>query len=176
MRSTADLARPFSHLYVASITSTDRSTPSRRQMRLGLFLQGAGHYVAGWRHPDAESGPWRGDINATTPPARERLQSPAGCDQFDGLYGCIPCACCSKSSELLAEPGQGRRPGLAAAAFRFIADSRDLATAERLDDLEDPYRLFRCRRIMNCTYVCPKGLKPTKAISEIRTMLVKRTV
>ncbi len=87
------------------------------------------------------------------------------------------CACCSTScpsywwnSDKFVGPA-----GLLQ-AYRFIADSRDLATAERLDDLEDPYRLFRCRTIMNCMDVCPKGLNPTQAISEIRTTLVRRTV
>ncbi len=116
-------------------------------------------------------------INDTRPPARERLQSPEERDQLDGLYECILCACCSTScpsywwnSDKFVGPA-----GLLQ-AYRFIAESRDLATAERFDDLEDPYRLFRCRTIMNCMDVCPKGLNPTTAISEIRTTLVRRTV
>ncbi|WP_027810918.1 succinate dehydrogenase iron-sulfur subunit, partial [Burkholderia cenocepacia] len=116
-------------------------------------------------------------INDTTPPARERLQSPEERDQLDGLYECILCACCSTSCpSYWWNPDKFVGPAGLLQAYRFIADSRDLATAERLDDLEDPYRLFRCRTIMNCTDVCPKGLNPTKAISEIRTMLVRRTV
>ncbi|MCF1371332.1 succinate dehydrogenase/fumarate reductase iron-sulfur subunit [Burkholderia cenocepacia] len=116
-------------------------------------------------------------INDTTPPARERLQSPEERDQLDGLYECILCACCSTSCpSYWWNPDKFVGPAGLLQAYRFIADSRDLAMAERLDDLEDPYRLFRCRTIMNCTDVCPKGLNPTKAISEIRTMLVRRTV
>ncbi|MEB2605483.1 4Fe-4S dicluster domain-containing protein [Burkholderia cenocepacia] len=116
-------------------------------------------------------------INDTTTPARERLQSPEERDQLDGLYECILCACCSTSCpSYWWNPDKFVGPAGLLQAYRFIADSRDLATAERLDDLEDPYRLFRCRTIMNCMDVCPKGLNPTQAISEIRTMLVRRTV
>ncbi|MBJ9591344.1 succinate dehydrogenase/fumarate reductase iron-sulfur subunit [Burkholderia seminalis] len=116
-------------------------------------------------------------INDTPPPARERLQSPQERDQLDGLYECILCACCSTACpSYWWNPDKFVGPAGLLQAYRFIADSRDLGTAGRLDDLEDPYRLFRCRTIMNCTDVCPKGLNPTRAISEIRTMLVRRTV
>jgi succinate dehydrogenase / fumarate reductase iron-sulfur subunit len=77
---------------------------------------------------------------------------------------------------VLVESGQVRRPGRSAGAYRFIADTRDQATNERLDNLEDPYRLFRCHTIMNCVDVCPKGLNPTKAIGKIKDMMVRRAV
>ncbi|MBR7962417.1 succinate dehydrogenase/fumarate reductase iron-sulfur subunit [Burkholderia vietnamiensis] len=116
-------------------------------------------------------------INDSTPPERERLQSPEERDQLDGLYECILCACCStQCPSYWWNPDKFVGPAGLLQAYRFIADSRDQATAERLDNLEDPYRLFRCRTIMNCVDVCPKGLNPAKAISEIRTMLVRRTV
>jgi succinate dehydrogenase subunit B (EC 1.3.5.1) len=78
--------------------------------------------------------------------------------------------------EFLVEPRQIRRPGRLLQAYRFIADSRDEATGERLDNLEDPYRLFRCHTIMNCVDVCPKELNPTMAISKIKEMMVRRAV
>ena len=116
-------------------------------------------------------------INDSTPPERERLQSPEERDELDGLYECILCACCStQCPSYWWNPDKFVGPAGLLQAYRFIADSRDQATAERLDNLEDPYRLFRCRTIMNCVDVCPKGLNPAKAISEIRTMLVRRTV
>ncbi|CAB5278728.1 MULTISPECIES: succinate dehydrogenase/fumarate reductase iron-sulfur subunit [Burkholderia] len=116
-------------------------------------------------------------INDTPPPERERLQSPAERDQLDGLYECILCACCSTQCPTFWwNPDKFVGPAALLQAYRFIADSRDLATGERLDNLEDPYRLFRCRTIMNCTSVCPKGLNPARAISNIRAMLVRRAV
>ncbi|ABX19168.1 succinate dehydrogenase/fumarate reductase iron-sulfur subunit [Burkholderia multivorans] len=116
-------------------------------------------------------------INDTPPPERERLQSPAERDQLDGLYECILCACCSTQCPTFWwNPDKFVGPAGLLQAYRFIADSRDLATGERLDNLEDPYRLFRCRTIMNCTSVCPKGLNPARAISNIRAMLVRRAV
>ena len=77
---------------------------------------------------------------------------------------------------VLVEPGQVRGPAGLLQAYRFIADTRDQATNERLDNLEDPYRLFRCHTIMNCVDVCPKNLNPTKAINHIKELLVKRSV
>ena len=110
-------------------------------------------------------------------PERERLQSPAQRDELDGLYECILCACCSTSCpSFWWNPDKFVGPAGLLQAYRFIADSRDKATNERLDDLEDPYRLFRCHTIMNCVDVCPKGLNPTLAIGRIRELLVKRAV
>ncbi len=116
-------------------------------------------------------------INDTPPPERERRQSPEERDQLDGLYECILCACCStQCPSYWWNPDKFVGPAGLLQAYRFIADSRDQATASRLDDLEDPYRLFRCRTIMNFSSVCPKGLNPALAIANIRAMLVRRTV
>ena len=100
-------------------------------------------------------------INNDPPPEKERLQSPEEREQLDGLYECILCACCSTSCpSFWWNPDKFVGPAGLLQAYRFIADSRDQATNERLDDLEDPYRLFRCHTIMNCVDVCPKGLNP----------------
>ena len=116
-------------------------------------------------------------INDTVPPEKERLQTPEARDELNGLYECILCACCSTSCpSFWWNPDKFVGPAGVLQAYRFIADTRDHATAERLDNLEDPYRLFRCHTIMNCVDVCPKGLNPTKAIGKIKEMLVRRTV
>jgi succinate dehydrogenase / fumarate reductase iron-sulfur subunit len=116
-------------------------------------------------------------INEDPEPEIERLQSPEDRAQLDGLYECILCACCSTSCpSFWWNPDKFVGPAGLLQAYRFIADSRDQATNERLDDLEDPYRLFRCHSIMNCVEVCPKGLNPTRAIGKIKELLVKRTV
>jgi succinate dehydrogenase / fumarate reductase, iron-sulfur subunit len=116
-------------------------------------------------------------IDDTPPPERERLQSPAEREVLDGLYECILCACCSTSCpSFWWNPDKFVGPAGLLQAYRFIADSRDQATNERLDDLEDPYRLFRCHTIMNCVDVCPKGLNPTAAIGRIKELLVRRAV
>jgi succinate dehydrogenase / fumarate reductase iron-sulfur subunit len=116
-------------------------------------------------------------INDEPPPEKERLQNPAQRDQLDGLYECILCACCSTACpSFWWNPDKFVGPAGLLQAYRFLADSRDQATSERLDNLEDPYRLFRCHSIMNCVDVCPKGLNPTKAINRIRDLLVRRTV
>jgi len=116
-------------------------------------------------------------INDEATGIAERLQSPAEREALDGLYECILCACCSTSCpSFWWNPDKFVGPAGLLQAYRFIADSRDRATAERLDDLEDPYRLFRCHSIMNCVDVCPKGLNPTRAIGKIKEMMVRRTV
>jgi succinate dehydrogenase / fumarate reductase, iron-sulfur subunit len=116
-------------------------------------------------------------INEDPPPERERLQSPEQREELDGLYECILCACCSTACpSFWWNPDKFVGPAGLLQAYRFIADSRDTATNERLDDLEDPYRLFRCHTIMNCVDVCPKGLNPTSAIGKIKDLLVKRSV
>jgi succinate dehydrogenase / fumarate reductase iron-sulfur subunit len=116
-------------------------------------------------------------INDTPPPEKERLQSPEAREELDGLYECILCACCSTSCpSFWWNPDKFVGPAGLLQAYRFIADSRDEATGGRLDNLEDPYRLFRCHTIMNCVDVCPKGLNPTKAIGKIKELLVRRTV
>ncbi len=115
--------------------------------------------------------------NSSIPPEKERKQSPQQREELDGLYECILCACCSTSCpSFWWNPDKFVGPAGLLQAYRFIADSRDENTAERLDNLEDPYRLFRCHTIMNCVDVCPKGLNPTKAIGKIKDLMVKRNV
>lgn len=98
-------------------------------------------------------------INDTPPPERERLQSPEERDQLDGLYECILCACCTSACpSYWWNPDKYVGPAGLLQAYRFLVDSRDMATNARLDNLEDPYRLFRCRSILNCTDICPKNL------------------
>ncbi|MGM0982356.1 MAG: succinate dehydrogenase iron-sulfur subunit [Pseudomonadota bacterium] len=106
-------------------------------------------------------------------PAIERLQSPEERDKLDGLYECILCACCSTACpSFWWNPDKFVGPAGLLQSYRFLADSRDTATRERLTDLEDPFSVFRCRGIMNCVAVCPKGLNPTRAIGKIREMLL----
>jgi succinate dehydrogenase / fumarate reductase iron-sulfur subunit len=108
-------------------------------------------------------------------PAQERLQTPEDRAELDGLYECILCACCSTSCpSFWWNPDKFIGPAGLLQAYRFLADSRDTATAERLSKLDDPFSVFRCRGIMNCVSVCPKGLNPTRAIGKIRTMLVQQ--
>ncbi len=114
-------------------------------------------------------------INDTPPPAQERLQSPEERAKLDGLYECILCACCSTACpSFWWNPDKFIGPAGLLQAYRFLADSRDTADAERLANLDDPFSLFRCRGIMNCVAVCPKGLNPTRAIGKIRTMLLQQ--
>jgi len=116
-------------------------------------------------------------VNDEPAPERERLQSPEDRAELDGLYECILCACCSTSCpSFWWNPDKFVGPAGLLSAYRFIVDSRDRATNERLDNLEDPYRLFRCHSIMNCVDVCPKNLNPTRAIGKIKEMMIKRTV
>lgn len=118
--------------------------------------------------------PW---IAAQTPPPAdcERLQSKAERFELDGLHECILCACCSTSCPSYWWNGDRfLGPAALLQAYRWIADSRDENTGERLDALEDPFKLFRCHTIMNCTQACPKGLNPARAIAEIKKLLVER--
>lgn len=115
-------------------------------------------------------------INHDVPPEKERLQSLQERDELNGFYECILCACCSSQCpSFWWNPDKFVGPAGLLQAWRFLADSRDQATDERLDDLNDAYRLFRCRTIMNCTEVCPKGLEPSRAIEKIRLMIVKKS-
>ncbi len=115
--------------------------------------------------------------NSTPAPAIERLQSPADREKIDGLYECILCACCSTSCpSFWWNPDKFLGPAALLQSYRFLADSRDQATDERLARMDDPFSLFRCRGIMNCVSVCPKGLNPTRAIGHIREMLLERAV
>ncbi|NKB97730.1 MAG: succinate dehydrogenase iron-sulfur subunit [Pseudomonadales bacterium] len=114
-------------------------------------------------------------INNNPPPAQERLQTQEDREELDGLYECILCACCSTSCpSFWWNPDKFIGPAGLLQAYRFLADTRDTATAERLANLDDPFSVFRCRGIMNCVNVCPKGLNPTRAIGKIRTMLMQQ--
>ena len=114
-------------------------------------------------------------INDNPPPTAERLQSPEDREKLDGLYECILCACCSTNCpSFWWNPEKFIGPAGLLQAYRFLVDSRDTATAERLADLTDPFSVFRWRGIMNCVAVCPKGLNPTRAIGHIRGMLISR--
>jgi succinate dehydrogenase / fumarate reductase, iron-sulfur subunit len=116
-------------------------------------------------------------VNNSPAPEKERLQSPAEREELDGLYECILCASCSTSCpSFWWNPDKFVGPAGLLQAYRFIADTRDEDTNARLDNLEDPYRLFRCHSIMNCVDVCPKGLNPTKAIGKIKELMVRRAV
>ncbi len=119
--------------------------------------------------------PW---LQTSTPkPGKEWEQSRDDRDKLDGLYECILCACCSTSCPSYwwnADRYLG--PAALLQAYRWVIDSRDEATGERLDNLEDPFRLYRCHTIMNCAKACPKGLNPAKAIAEIKKMMVERRV
>ena len=116
-------------------------------------------------------------INDTPPPEKERLQSPQDREELNGLYECILCACCSTACpSFWWNPDKFVGPAGLLQAYRFIADTRDQAVNERLDNLDDPYRLFRCHAIMNCADVCPKGLSPAVAISKITSLMVKRSL
>jgi succinate dehydrogenase / fumarate reductase iron-sulfur subunit len=118
--------------------------------------------------------PWMMTQTAA-PSGSERLQSPEDREKLDGLYECILCFCCSTSCPSYwwnSEKFLG--PAILLQAYRWIADSRDEFTGERLDALEDPFRLYRCHTIMNCAKTCPKGLNPSKAIAEIKKLLVER--
>ena len=116
-------------------------------------------------------------INHEQPPARERLQSPAQREELNGLYECILCASCSTACpSFWWNPDKFVGPAGLLQAYRFIADSRDQATAERLDDLDNTYRLFRCHTIMNYTDVCPTSLNPAKAIGKIKDLMAQRVL
>lgn len=114
-------------------------------------------------------------VNDEPAPAIERLQSPEEREHLDGLYECILCACCSTACpSFWWNPDRFIGPSGLLQAYRFLIDSRDTATEERLAALDDPFSVFRCHGIQNCVAVCPKGLNPTKAIGHIRNMLLSR--
>jgi succinate dehydrogenase / fumarate reductase iron-sulfur subunit len=119
--------------------------------------------------------PW---LKATTPaPERERLQTPEERAKLDGLWECILCFSCTTACPSYWWNGDRYLgPAILLQAYRWIADSRDEATGERLDNLEDPFRLYRCHTIMNCTKTCPKSLNPAKAIAEIKKLMVARKI
>ncbi len=116
-------------------------------------------------------------LNKNEPPAKERLQTPEEREKLDGLYECILCACCSTACpSFWWNPDKFVGPSGLLQAYRFLADSRDTEKDERLAILDDAYSVFRCRGIMNCVSVCPKGLNPTKAIGHVRNMLISKGV
>jgi succinate dehydrogenase / fumarate reductase, iron-sulfur subunit len=120
--------------------------------------------------------PWM-QTQTEPPSGKERLQSPEDREKLDGLYECILCFCCSTACpSYWWNPERFLGPAILLQAYRWIADSRDEFTGERLDNLEDPFRLYRCHTIMNCTRTCPKGLNPAKAIAEIKKLMVERQV
>ena len=119
--------------------------------------------------------PWL--VNQEPPPETERLQSPEARDELNGLYECIQRACCSSACpSFWWNPDKYDGPAGLLQAYRFLVDSRDQASGARLDDLHDPYRLFRCRTILNCTDVCPKDLNPALAIGKIKEMMLRRAI
>lgn len=118
--------------------------------------------------------PWM-QTQTPAPPDRERLQSPEDRKKLDGLYECILCASCSTSCpSYWWNSDRYLGPAVLLQAYRWVVDSRDEATGERLDNLEDPFRLYRCHTIMNCTNTCPKGLNPAKAIAELKKKMIER--
>ena len=120
--------------------------------------------------------PWLQTVSPD-PAGQERLQSHEDRTKIDGLYECILCACCSTACpSYWWNSDRYLGPAILLQAYRWLADSRDEMTGERLDNLEDPFRLYRCHTIMNCTNVCPKGLNPAKAIAEIKKMIAERQI
>lgn len=120
--------------------------------------------------------PWLQTVTPA-PSGEERIQSVEDRSKIDGLYECILCACCSTACpSYWWNSDKFLGPAILLQAYRWLADSRDEMTGERLDALEDPFRLYRCHTIMNCANVCPKGLNPAKAIAEIKKMMVERAV
>ncbi len=118
--------------------------------------------------------PWLQTVS-TTPSGKERLQSPEQREKLDGLYECILCACCSTACpSYWWNSDKFLGPAILLQAYRWLADSRDELTGERLDQLEDPFRLYRCHTNMNCANVCPTGLTPAKAIAETKKLLAER--
>ncbi len=119
--------------------------------------------------------PWLQTSSA--PPEKEQLQDPDDREKLDGLYECILCACCSTSCpSYWWNSDRYLGPAVLLQAYRWLIDTRDDHTGERLDNLEDPYRLYRCHTIMNCANTCPKGLNPAKAIGEVKKLMVERKV
>jgi succinate dehydrogenase / fumarate reductase iron-sulfur subunit len=116
-------------------------------------------------------------VNKDPVPEVERLQTPTDREKLDGLYECILCGCCSTSCpSFWWNPDKFLGPAALLQSWRFLADSRDQATDERLANLDGPFKLFRCHTIMNCVEVCPKGLNPTRAIGRIKELMVKRSI
>ncbi len=131
--------------------------------------------LTGFYAQHASIQPW---LKTTTPePEKEWRQTPEDREKLNGLYECILCACCSTSCPSYWWNGDRYLgPAVLLSAYRWLIDSRDEATGERLDFVEDPFRLYRCHSIMNCAKACPKGLNPAKAIGAIKTMMIERQI
>lgn len=130
--------------------------------------------LSGFYAQHASIEPW---LQTAPPPEKEWLQSPQDRAKLDGLYECILCACCSTSCPSYWWNGDRYLgPAVLLQAYRWLIDSRDEATGGRLDNVEDPFRLYRCHTIMNCAKACPKGLNPAKAIAEIKNLLIARQI
>jgi succinate dehydrogenase / fumarate reductase iron-sulfur subunit len=157
---------------IADIKGDIKIYPLPHQPVIKDLISDLSHFYAQY----ASIEPWM-KTDSPTPPDKERLQSKQERQQLDGLYECILCACCSTSCPSYWWNGDRYLgPATLLNAQRWISDSRDEATGERLDALEDPFKLYRCHTIMNCTEACPKDLNPAKAISEIKRLLVKRKI
>jgi succinate dehydrogenase / fumarate reductase, iron-sulfur subunit len=155
--------------YIADMKADVKVYPLPHQPVIKDLVPDQSHFFAQYR----EIEPW---LKADSPaPERERLQTPEDRAKLDGLYECILCACCSTSCPSYWWNGDRYLgPAILLQAYRWLIDSRDEATGERLDALEDPFRLYRCHTIMNCAKTCPKHLNPAKAIAEIKKMMVER--
>ncbi|MHA1564198.1 MAG: succinate dehydrogenase iron-sulfur subunit [Alphaproteobacteria bacterium] len=155
--------------FIADVKSDVKIYPLPHQPVIKDLVPDQTHFFAQYRTIE----PW---IKTDSPaPERERLQVPEDRAKLDGLYECILCACCSTSCPSYWWNGDRYLgPAILLQAYRWLIDSRDEAAGERLDGLEDPFRLYRCHTIMNCTRTCPKGLNPAKAIAEIKKMMVAR--
>lgn len=154
---------------IADIKSEVRITPLPHMEVVKDLVPDMTHFYAQY----ASIQPW---LQTVTPaPEKERLQTHEDRAKLDGLYECILCACCSTSCPSYWWNGDRYLgPAILLQAYRWIVDTRDEMTGERLDNLEDPFRLYRCHTIMNCATACPKGLNPAKAISEIKKLMVER--
>ncbi|MSO80336.1 MAG: succinate dehydrogenase iron-sulfur subunit [Alphaproteobacteria bacterium] len=157
--------------YIDEVKGEVRIYPLPHQPVIKDLVPDQTHFFAQYRQIE----PW---LKADTlAPERERLQSPEDRAKLDGLYECILCACCSTSCpSYWWNSDRYLGPAILLQAYRWLIDSRDEATGERLDQIEDPFRLYRCHTIMNCTRTCPKSLNPAKAIAEIKRMMVARQV
>jgi len=155
--------------FIAEIKKDAKIYPLPHQPVIKDLVPDQSHFFAQYQTIE----PW---IKTDSPaPERERLQTPEDRAKLDGLYECILCACCSTSCPSYWWNGERYLgPAILLQSYRWLVDSRDEATGERLDALEDPFRLYRCHTIMNCTRTCPKSLNPAKAIAEIKKMMVAR--
>ena len=157
--------------YIADAKGDVRIYPLPHQSVIKDLVPDQTHFFAQYR----EIEPWLKTDSQT--PERERLQSPEDRAKIDGMWECVLCACCTTSCpSYWWNEDRYLGPAILLQAYRWLADSRDEATGERLDQLEDPFRLYRCHTIMNCTRTCPKHLNPAKAIAEIKKMMVERRV